>query len=82
MKNTLFPSRRMLGALGLAGLMALGIGAGAQAPLSRELDEGAPMCTRTARDHLEVDGLCADGAAAAHLQSMGADASVIKCNQV
>ena len=31
MKNTLFPSLRMLGALGLAGLMALGLGAGAQA---------------------------------------------------
>jgi hypothetical protein len=31
MKNILFPSRRMLGALGLAGLMALGLGAGAQA---------------------------------------------------
>ena len=31
MKNTLFPSRRMLGALGLAGLMAVGLGAGAQA---------------------------------------------------
>ncbi len=31
MTKTLFPSRRMLGALGLAGLMALGLGAGAQA---------------------------------------------------